>query len=210
MLARRRSFAAARNLRLDRAGHGSRVDPRVSAAAAEGHHLVMSEFDITDLVLAEHEAFRRAFADLRQADNLLAGWQQLADRLEVHAAGEEEIFYPMLARAAEDGADDGVTAVREHNDIRHAVADVSGRELGSSDWWEAVQRVQEVNAEHMAEEERDFLPEFRDGVPAERRTELGLHWLKFHDDHERAEGLSHEDADPQTVVAAQPPAPIEQ
>ncbi len=165
----------------------------------------MSEFEITALVLSEHDAFRRAFTELQDTgDGLDGAWRELAQRLEVHAAAEEDMFYPQLAHDAEDGAEQGETAVREHNDIRHAVARVSELSVGSDEWWEAVRTAQEVNAEHMAEEETDFLPAFRDAVDSERREDLGMRWLQFHDTHDRAQGLSGDDADPEAVIAADP------
>lgn len=160
----------------------------------------MSEFEITALVLSEHEAFRRAFADLEHADDVGAAWQSLADRLEVHAVAEEQLFYPELANAAADGEEEAVTAVREHNDIRHAVRDVEAHESGADDWWETVRTAQQVNAEHMAEEEREFIPDFRDSVDEQRRDDLGMRWLEFHDDHDRARGLDGRDADPAAVA----------
>ena len=165
----------------------------------------MSELEITALVLSEHEAFRRAFADLEHADDIDAAWRSLTDRLEVHAVAEEQLLYPELAAAAADGPAEAQTAVREHNDIRHAVRDVAACEAGTDDWWDAVRRTQEVNAEHMAEEEREFVPDFRDSVEDQRREDLGLRWLQFHDDHDRAQGLDGRDADPATVAATSKP-----
>ena len=165
----------------------------------------MSEYEITALVMSEHEAFRRAFADLEQAEDQGAAWEALANRLEVHAVAEERLFYPVLADEADDGVDDGKTAVREHNDIRHAVRDVAGHEVGSTSWWDAVATAQQVNGDHMAEEEREFIPTFKESVDADRRDELGMEWLKLHDEHDDAQGLSGEDADPQAVVDADAP-----
>lgn len=160
----------------------------------------MSEFEITALVLSEHEVFRREFAALEDADDPAGAWAALAAKLEVHAVAEEELFYPLLAKAADDGVQDGVKAVHDHNEIRHAVSAADEQEVGSEAWWEAVRTAQEVNAEHMAEEEREFLPEFKDSVGDEQREELGMRWLQFHDEHTDAVGLSGEDADPQAVV----------
>jgi hemerythrin-like domain-containing protein len=165
----------------------------------------MSEYEITALVMSEHEAFRRAFADLDQADDPGSAWQDLADRLEVHAVAEEQLFYPVLADEATDGVEDGLAAVREHNDIRHAVRAVADHEAGSDPWWQAVADAQQVNGDHMAEEEREFIPEFKQSVDADRRDELGMEWLKLHDEHEHAAGLSGADADPQAVVDADAP-----
>ena len=169
----------------------------------------MSEFEITALVLSEHEVFRREFAaleDVADADGLAQAWTSLAARLEVHAAGEEELFYPVLAQESDEGAEEGTRAVRDHNEIRHAAAAVDEHEVGSDGWWEAVRACREVNGDHMAEEEREFLPEFKASVDDERREELGMRWLAFHDDHEDGKGLSGEDADPEEVVTAEPVA----
>ncbi len=57
--------------------------------------------DITQLILDDHHEQRRLFAILEQIDRgdtgvLSAVWSRLAVFLELHAAAEEEIFYPAL------------------------------------------------------------------------------------------------------------------
>jgi len=57
--------------------------------------------DITQLILDDHHEQRRLFAILEQIDRadtgvLSAIWSRLATFLELHAAAEEEIFYPVL------------------------------------------------------------------------------------------------------------------
>jgi len=84
--------------------------------------------------------------------------------------------------------------VRDRNEIRHAAARVTGHEVGSTPWWEAVRVAQQVNANHMAEEERDVIPDFKAAVHDGGRAELGMRWLQFHDEHESARGLTGDDA----------------
>lgn len=162
----------------------------------------MSDYEITALILSEHEVFRREFAKLDElpAEEVEAAWQSLADSLEVHASGEEEMFYPLLAQVGE--ADEARSQVHDHNEIRDCVRAVAEQEVGSEGWWTAVRNTQEVNAEHMAEEEREALPSFRESVDGEQRGELGMRWLAFHDEHEGAQGLSGEDQDPDALVEA--------
>lgn len=160
----------------------------------------MSEFEITALVLSEHEAFRREFAALEEAGDLAEAWSALAARLEVHAVAEEELFYPRLAQETSATTEDGEAAVHDHNEIRHAVAAVEDHTAGDEAWWDAVRAAQQVNADHMAEEERDFLPPFKAGLDGDEREELGMRWLQFHDEHDGARGLSGQDADPAAVV----------
>ena len=166
----------------------------------------MSDFEITALVLAEHEVFRREFAALDDltGQDLAAAWGALHAKLEVHAVAEEELFYPLLAQEA-DGEQETAEGVHDHNAIRHAAAAVQEHEIGSEAWWEAVRAVRQVNADHMAEEETDFFPPFKEAVDDEQREALGMRWLAFHDEHEQAEGLSGEDADVAEVVATEVP-----
>ncbi len=164
----------------------------------------MSDYEITALILSEHEVFRREFAKLDDLspEELDAAWTSLADQLEVHASAEEEMFYPLLAQAGREEADDARSQVHDHNEIRDSVRAVAEQEMGSEAWWTAVRNAQEVNAEHMAEEERESLPSFREAVDAEQRGELGMRWLQFHDEHENAQGLSGADEDPDALVDA--------
>ncbi len=59
----------------------------------------MADLDITLLILSEHDAFRRGFTDidsLTDPADLATKWRELSDSLEVHASGEEDVFYPQL------------------------------------------------------------------------------------------------------------------
>ena len=163
----------------------------------------MADFDITTLILSEHEAFRRAFAEveaLTDVGELRSRWTELADQLEVHAAGEEEIFYPALLRKVDDSEDDTEHAIKDHNKIREAVEKVAPHEVASDAWWEALRAAREETVEHLEEEEHDVLPPFQSDVEEKKRTDLGMRWLKFHEDHDRARGLSGEKLDPEEYV----------
>lgn len=159
--------------------------------------------DITLLVEREHDSFRRQFAalgDLSDPQELEQAWTSLADLLEIHASNEETVLYPMLVRAAEHTAEEAEHAVRDHNEIRHSVRAVAEHPAGSDSWWQAVRNAQQVNEEHLQEEEQDVLPPFRDSVDRQRRQQLGEQWVAYHREHEQAQGLSGQDTDPQEVV----------
>ena len=164
----------------------------------------MSDFDITVLILSEHDAFRRAFTEiegLSDVDELTRRWTELADQLEVHAAGEEEVFYPELLQDVDDSEDDTEHAVKDHNEIRDAVRAVAEHEVGTDAWWEAFRTAREETVEHLEEEEHDVLPPFKEQVDEGKRTALGEAWLAFLERHEGAKGLSGEDKDPEQYVA---------
>ena len=163
----------------------------------------MADFDIVTLILSEHDAFRRSFVALEEmtdADERKAAWTELSERLEVHAAGEEKVFYPELLTEVDDSEGDTKHAVKDHNEIRDACRAVDEHEVGTEEWTAAVQKAREVTVEHLEEEEHDVLPPFKDEVGEEQRSELGIAWLAFLEEHENAKGLSGKKKDPEAYV----------
>lgn len=163
----------------------------------------MADFDITVLIRSEHDAFRRAFTQIEQLtehDDLARRWRELSDQLEVHAAGEEEVFYPELLQDVPDSEGDTHHAVKDHNEIREATRKVDGHEVGSDAWWEAFREAREATVDHLGEEESDVLPPFQEQVDEDRRGELGLRWMRFLEEHASAKGLSGEEKDPEEYL----------
>lgn len=164
--------------------------------------------DITAVILDEHTWFREQFAAL---DELQAGspvdvdavrglWEPLAARLDVHAIAEEQIFYPQLLAKGEDPEDETLDAIGDHNDIRDGVHSAARHPIGTGEWWEAVGQARAANDEHMAEEEREGLADFRLHAPAGLREALGARFADFLASHPTAEGLDVSDKDPAGYV----------
>ncbi len=163
----------------------------------------MSDLDIVALVLQEHQGIRRSFSSLDSiddSDELARQWQELADRLEVHASAEESMLYPKLLQVGDSDHAETDDAIRDHNDIRDTAHAVAEHETGTDGWWEAVRRCQESNEHHLDEEERDVLPELKENTDQSSLDELGERWLAFHEEHDAAKGLSGEDKDPDAYI----------
>lgn len=165
--------------------------------------------DITRLILADHEWFREQFARLddlqaQRPDDQAAlkrVWRPLADKLDVHAYIEEKIFYPqLLKRGGDDAEGETLDAIGDHNDIRDGVRDANSAPLGSDQWWAAVGRTREANDDHMGEEERDGLSDFRRNAPIGLREALGRQYSEFMAEHPTTEGLAITDRDPRDYV----------
>ena len=168
-----------------------------------GQVAAVADFDITVLILSEHDAFRRAFTEIEQLEDveqLASRWRELADQLEVHAAGEEAVFYPELLHGVDDSEGDTEHAVKDHNEIRETTHAVDDHEVGTDGWWEAFRAAREATVDHLGEEENDVLPPFKQEVDEQRRSELGMRWMKFLEDHEGAKGLSGKEKDPEQYV----------
>jgi hypothetical protein len=168
--------------------------------------------DITMLILTDHDWFREQFAklddlqiqtpvDLRALERV---WRRLADKLDVHAYIEEKIFYPqLLTRGADDPEGETLDAIGDHNDIRDGVRDANAAAIASDEWWAAVGRTRLANDDHMGEEEREGLADFRRHAPIGLREALGRQYREFMAQHQTTEGLSIVDRDPQSYVAEQ-------
>jgi hypothetical protein len=157
--------------------------------------------DITRLVLQDHEALRRHFADLDDAQAsdersaIAAAWQPLAALLDLHAEAEEVVFYPRLLEVGHHAEDETEDAIDDHNKIRDAVRDAGQRQIGTDEWWEAVGRARTENSKHIAEEEREALSDFRRHADVATRDELGRRWLEFRAARERPPAVDAEDKD---------------
>ncbi len=166
--------------------------------------------DITEVILHQHGEQRRMFAVLEEyprddADGLAALWSRLEILLETHAEAEEKYFYPELLRlgkgaADADSVDEEVSdAIKDHNEIRDAIRKVRRCKAGSDKWWEAVTDANVANSDHMAEEERQDLTDFRLHADRDLRHEIAVTFLRY-ESVKAATGVPPVDKDPQAWV----------
>ena len=165
--------------------------------------------DITQLILDDHHEQRRLFAILEQIDRsdteaLSAVWGRLAAFLEVHAAAEEAIFYPALlqvglaAHRATGVEGETLDAIHDHNEIRDAVAEVARHQVGTDEWFGAVAGANLANSDHMAEEEREGLTDFRRLAGLQRRHQLAVAFAAY--EARNFAGVPAVDKDPASYV----------
>lgn len=145
--------------------------------------------DITEVILEQHNAQRRAFAALEEwprddTEGLAAMWSQLEILLELHAEAEERYFYPELVKIgtgaadAESNEEQIEDAIGDHNLLRDAIGRVNECEVGSDDWWRNVTQANIVNSDHMGEEERQDLADFRQQASLELRHQVAIAFLR--------------------------------
>jgi Hemerythrin HHE cation binding domain len=165
--------------------------------------------DITRLILADHDWFREQFAKLDELQAqtpvqnaaLNRVWRPLADKLDVHAYIEEKIFYPqLLQRGSADAEGETLDAIGDHNDIRDGVRAANAAPVGTEQWWAAVGRTRLANDDHMSEEERQGLSDFRRHAPIGLREALGQQYAEFMHQHPTTKGLPIVDRDPKRYV----------
>ncbi len=165
--------------------------------------------DITELILFQHHEQRRMFAllddiDPGDSDTLAAVWTRLAILLEVHAQAEEKYFYPRLLKigtgAGGEASADSETrdAIKDHNQIRDGISEAAKHAVGSDKWWQAVLDARAANSDHMAEEEREDLVDFRRHAGWQLRHDIAVAFAAFEATHPT--GVQARDKDPQRYV----------
>ncbi len=162
--------------------------------------------DVIRLILDDHETFRSRFDELdKLRDDPTAAqavWAPLAALLETHASAEEEHFYPALLQNVEGSEDETRDAIGDHDDIRDGIRRAAAAEVGSDEWWAGISDAREANDEHLAEEERDDIPDFLRVASVDLRQQLGERFQAFESEHAHSRGLSGENTDPDEYVEA--------
>lgn len=169
--------------------------------------------DITQLILDDHAQIRLLFAQIDEIDpsetaTLGALWNRLATLLDTHAKAEEQFFYPTLlkigkgAADSDDAKEETLDAIKDHNEIRDAVAAVAKEKVGTKAWIDAVAKVNEANGDHLAEEERQGLSDFRQNADRELSHKLALQFAQFEAEYLTGDGVEASDEDPEAYVKA--------
>ena len=170
--------------------------------------------DITQLIMDEHAQQRRLFAaiddvDPKDVEALGALWTRLKNLLDAHAEAEERFFYPRLMKIGKGGndapsaAEETEDAIEDHNDIRDTGEAVQRHAVGSEAWFEAVGACNKANSDHLAEEERQGLTDFRKHATLDERHALGVKFAAFEAAH--LDGVKPVDKDPDAYVEQHKP-----
>lgn len=145
--------------------------------------------DVTQLIADDHAEQRRLFALIDElqpedCDALRAVWTRLRVLLDTHALAEELYFYPELLKIGrgadnESAVSETRDAIKDHNEIRDTAAKVDKEDVGSPNWFAAVASANKANSDHMAEEERQGLSDFRHNADLNLRHRLAIQFLEF-------------------------------
>lgn len=135
--------------------------------------------DAIDLLITDHNRVRGLFHQLKQAIDdgdveamALLGATAAAE-LDVHAAIEEEIFYPFAKPLTEEIADSVNEGVEEHHEVKVLLAELADLEAGDDVWKAKWTVVMENISHHAGEEEEDLFPKTRGASTADERRAIG-------------------------------------
>ncbi|MBM0277168.1 alpha/beta hydrolase fold domain-containing protein [Micromonospora tarensis] len=132
--------------------------------------------DIDHLIADDHAVVARLFEHLeagRGDRRTLA--DQVGFNLALHADAEERTLYPQMAHAGEE--QESRHARDEHHAAKQQLVILDRTEPGSGEFEQALSTLMADIRQHVAEEEGQFLPGFREAVGADEMSRLGGEFL---------------------------------
>jgi len=135
--------------------------------------------NITTMIRMDHTHVLALFRRYRPSTSLSRKRALIANAclaLEIHAALEEEIFYPELARVI--GADDVLDkSESEHNHMRHLIRLLRDSDPSDAGYDQTVRELMRAVLHHVADEESVLLPRAEE-LMGDRLGELGMRMTK--------------------------------
>lgn len=134
--------------------------------------------DALTLLKADHDAVAAKFARYEQLGDraLKAKATIVADvikALSVHAAIEEELFYPAVRARMADQEDQVLEALEEHHIVKWTLAELDGMSPEHERFGAKVTVLMESIRHHVKEEERDLFPQVRKAFTRKELADLG-------------------------------------
>ena len=130
-----------------------------------------------DVLVSDHRKVDRLFEEY-EATSSPGLRRELADKmtreLSIHAAIEEQIFYPTVRQALPDGDPLVSGSLHEHQEVKELLAELERLEPQSREFDECVRRVAADVRHHVEEEETRMFPRFRQAIGEERLRDLAV------------------------------------
>jgi hemerythrin superfamily protein len=127
--------------------------------------------DVVQIIEAEHRSIERLFerferavrtGDLREQAELA---RQIVRELSLHAAVEEEVLYPALARAG--AVAERLDALEDHHAVKLALSELERMTPARGRFVAKMHVVEKSVRRHVEEEESELLPQLRQALDAE-------------------------------------------
>jgi len=134
--------------------------------------------DAIKLLKQDHAAVNKLFRQFEQAgDRAHKTKGRLAERigteLAIHAAIEEQVFYPAVRRAVEDETDLVLESLEEHHLVKVLLSEIEKLDPSDERFGAKVRVLIENVEHHIEEEEGDMFPTLRKAVKPKQLEEMG-------------------------------------
>ncbi|MGH9097630.1 MAG: hemerythrin domain-containing protein [Acidimicrobiales bacterium] len=134
--------------------------------------------DAITLLKSDHKAVEKLFKSFEKAGDRAKATKkklvgQMIKELSIHAAIEEEIFYPSARRAVADTVPLVLESLEEHHLVKWVLSELEGMDPADERFDAKVTILIELVRHHVDEEEGDFFPRVRSGLGRKRLAEIG-------------------------------------
>lgn len=134
--------------------------------------------DAITLLTDDHRSVEKLFKEYEQAgDRAHKTKRRLVDsmieELSVHAAIEEQIFYPAVRSAVPGAESDVLEDLEEHHVVKWMLSELEGMDPEAERFEAKVTVLVENVRHHVKEEEGDLFPQVRQGIDKTHREDLG-------------------------------------
>lgn len=139
----------------------------------------MPKHDAIALLKSDHATVKKMFAKegkltKKDSEKKASLFNQIKAALEVHAAIEEEIFYPAVKQARSEHVKDEVReAYEEHKQIKSLLTQVSSITPADETYDMKIKVLKEDVEHHVKEEEGEMFPDAKRFLGESRLVELG-------------------------------------
>ena len=133
------------------------------------------QVDAIELLLQQHNQARKLMIEVEsgRGDSKKTAFEQLVRLLAVHETAEEEVVYPVLKLAGDEGA--RVTEARkaEEDEAKKALSDLESMDMPTREFDEGFRSFRQMVLRHAANEEREVFPRLRASQTPEELERLG-------------------------------------
>jgi hemerythrin superfamily protein len=98
---------------------------------------------------------------------------QMIEALSIHAAIEEQVFYPAARREVRDANEDVLEALEEHHVVKWTLSELDRMDPSDERYSAKVSVLMDSVRHHVSEEEKQLFPKIRKALGADRLRELG-------------------------------------
>jgi hemerythrin superfamily protein len=155
-----------------------------------------------DLLESQHREVEKLFQKIEKAskgEEKMRLFEEIADKLAVHAAIEEHHFYPAVKEKRTE--DILLESVEEHLVIKRTIADLLKLDVGDVQFDPKIKVLKEEVQHHVGEEENDLFPKVKKIMSADELAALEQEMVAEQDELEE-EGNPRESIPDETGEAA--------
>ena len=134
--------------------------------------------DAITLLKNDHKTVERWFKRFEKAtksggESREAIVAEIITELSMHAAIEEQVFYPSIRAEVEDVEDTTLEALEEHHIVKWTLAELDGMSESEERFTAKVTVLIEHVRHHVEEEETEMFPKVRESLGRKRLAEIG-------------------------------------